>query len=61
MGGFDLRGEAVIAAESPGHLPIGIVHDAVLIHPVAAGCRLSWKDVELPDSLAVRIARSLFQ
>jgi predicted homoserine dehydrogenase-like protein len=61
MGGFDLRGEAVIAAESPGHLPIGIVHDAVLVHPVAAGCRLSWKDAELPDCLAVRIARSLFQ
>lgn len=61
MGGFDLRGEAVIASECPGHLPIGVVHDAVLVHSVPAGCRLSWQDVELPDSLAVRIARELFR
>lgn len=60
IGGFDLRGEAVIAADSPGHLPIGVADGAVLARPVQAGCRLSWQDVELPDCLAVRIARNLF-
>lgn len=60
MGGRDLRGEAVTVADSPGHLPIGVVHDAVMVRSVPAGSRLSWMDVELPDSLAVRIARSLF-
>ena len=60
MGGFDLRGEAVLAEAAPGHVPLGIVLNAVLRRPVAAGGVLGWDDVELPDSLALRLTRQLF-
>ncbi|MEB3265318.1 MAG: SAF domain-containing protein [Cyanobacteriota bacterium] len=60
MGGFDLRGEAVLTEAAPGHVPLGIVLDAVLRRPVAAGTVLQWADVELPDSLALRLTRQLF-
>jgi predicted homoserine dehydrogenase-like protein len=60
MGGFDLRGEAVVAAERRGHLPIGVVFDAVLNNSVSAGEMLCWSDVELPETMAVQIARKIF-
>ncbi len=60
IGGFDLRGEAVNSIEASGCVPLGIVLDAVVLAPVEAGARLSWKDLELPDSAAFRIAQALF-
>ena len=60
MGGFDLRGEAVLAEAAPGHVPLGIVLDGVVRRPVAAGAILGWDDMELPDSLALRLTRRLF-
>jgi predicted homoserine dehydrogenase-like protein len=60
LGSLDVRGEAVVAADNQGHVPIGVLQDAVMVRHVMAGCRLSWSDVQLPDSLAVRIAARLF-
>jgi predicted homoserine dehydrogenase-like protein len=60
MGGFDLRGEAAMAADFPGHVPIGAVFDAMLARDVPAGESLRWDDIELPDDPACRIARMLF-
>lgn len=60
IGGFDIRGEAIRSIEAPGCVPIGIVLDAVLVAPVAAGARLCWQDLELPDSASLRISQALF-
>jgi hypothetical protein len=60
MGSFDVRGEAVLTDQARGHLPIGVVFDAVLLRPAEAGRFLTWDDVELPETLATSIARRLF-
>jgi predicted homoserine dehydrogenase-like protein len=60
MGGFDLRGEAVLIKDFPDHIPLGIIFDAILTQPVEAGSRLTWKDIEMPDSMALTIVRKLF-
>lgn len=61
MGGFDLRGEALVARSCPGHLPLGIIFDAVVTRHIPAGSILHWEDVELPDSLAMRLTRELLR
>lgn len=60
MGSFDLRGEAVVADEVPGHIPIGIISSAILRRPVPRGGILTWDDIELPTSNAYRLTRRLF-
>lgn len=60
IGGFQVRGEAARIADVRGHVPIGMVQDAVVVRPVAAGQMLSFDDVELPDTLALKISRQLF-
>jgi predicted homoserine dehydrogenase-like protein len=60
IGGFQVRGEAARISDVRGHVPIGMIQDAVLTRPVSAGQTLSFDDVELPDTLALRIARELY-
>lgn len=55
MGSFLLRGEAARRAEHPGHLPLGLVENARLRRPVAAGQVLGLEDVELADPAALRL------
>lgn len=59
IGSFDLRGEAALIAENPDHVPIGLLEDAILRQPVEAGQVLTWKDVDVPDSLALRAWQSI--
>lgn len=58
IGSFEVRGEAVRIVDEPEHVPIGLLKDARLARLVTAGETLRWSDVELPDSLAVRLARN---
>lgn len=60
IGGFQVRGEAARIEDVRGHVPIGMVQDAVLTRSVSAGQTLRFDDVELPDTLALRIARELY-
>ena len=60
IGGFQVRGEAARMADVRGHVPIGLIQDAVVTRPVSAGQTLSFDDVELPDTLAYKIARQLY-
>jgi predicted homoserine dehydrogenase-like protein len=53
-GSFELRGEAVRMHDYQGHLPMGLVKNAIVRKLVKAGNMLSLDDVELPDSLAYR-------
>lgn len=59
-GGFMIRGEAVEVSKATDHVPIGILKGARLLNDVQPGQILTWSDVELVDSLAVTIAKSLF-
>jgi predicted homoserine dehydrogenase-like protein len=58
IGGFETRGICVRNVDEPDHVPIGLLFDATLVAPVAAGERLTWKHVELPDSFALRSWRA---
>lgn len=53
IGSFEVRGIAVEMKDNIGHIPIGLVSDAVIRRPVAAGTRLTFDDIEVPDSLAL--------
>jgi predicted homoserine dehydrogenase-like protein len=60
IGSFAVRGEAVRIADAPGHLPIGLLADAVVRRRVPAGAMLAMDDVEMPDdSLAHRAWREI--
>jgi len=59
-GGFMIRGEAVEVSKANDHVPIGILKGARLLTNIEPGQMLTWSDVELIDSLAARIAKSLF-
>jgi len=54
LGGFDARGEAVEITSAKGHLPIGLLMNAVIKRQVKAGEIISMDDVDIPDSLALR-------
>ncbi|PKO30047.1 MAG: NAD(P)-dependent oxidoreductase [Betaproteobacteria bacterium HGW-Betaproteobacteria-9] len=60
IGGFQVRGEAARIQDVPNHVPIGMIQNAVITRPVLAGQTLSFDDVELPDTLALSIARKLY-
>lgn len=60
IGGFQVRGEAARIQDVPGHVPMGLIQNAVITRPVEAGQILSFDDVELPDSLALDISRKLY-
>lgn len=59
IGSFDLRGEAVRIASNPDHLPIGLANEIVIKRRVEADQRLTFDDVEIPDSLALRAWREV--
>jgi predicted homoserine dehydrogenase-like protein len=54
IGGFQVRGEAVLIADEPDHVPIGLLAGATVERPVAAGETLRFSDVSVPESLALR-------
>ncbi len=54
-----MRGVGIPIAENAGHLPIGLVADAVVTRRIEAGTSLSLNDVEIPDSLALRAWREI--
>lgn len=53
-GSFEFRGSAVRIEDHPGHVPIGLLNQAVLKRPVAEGEIVRFEDVELPESLALK-------
>jgi predicted homoserine dehydrogenase-like protein len=59
IGSFDVRGIAIKIKEHPNHVPIGLMFNAVLKRDVPAGAELTFDDVELPDSLALKAWKSI--
>lgn len=59
IGSFDVRGIAVKIKEHKNHVPIGLMKDVKIIRDVPAGKELTFDDVELPDSLALKAWKSI--
>jgi len=55
IGSFDLRGEAVHIKNHPNHIPIGLLADVVFKRDIKEGEIVTFDDVELPDSLALKV------
>ncbi|MFD2672726.1 NAD(P)-dependent oxidoreductase [Marinicrinis sediminis] len=53
IGGFELRGEAVLIEEAPDYIPIGLIQHGVMMRHVDPGQIITWEDIELPHSLAM--------
>jgi len=54
IGGFQVRGSAVRINEYADHIPIGLLQKATIKNVIPAGRTLTFDDVELLDSLALR-------
>lgn len=59
IGSFDVRGIAVKIKEHKNHVPIGLMKNAVIKRAVTAGSELTFEDVELPESLAVKAWKNI--
>ncbi len=59
IGSFDVRGVGVEIRDHPGHLPMGLVADAVVRRKIHAEETLALDDVDIPDSLALRAWREI--
>jgi predicted homoserine dehydrogenase-like protein len=59
VGSFDVRGIGVSIADNRGHVPIGLLSGAVVTRNIEPGQQLSFDDVEIPDSLALRAWREI--
>jgi len=60
-GGYTVWGKLMPAVDSLalGGLPIGLAHGVKLTRPVAAGKPITWRDVAVQDSEAVRVRREM--
>ncbi len=52
IGSFLVRGEAIKINEYEGHIPIGLLADAVITREIEEGQLITMNDVEIPDSLS---------
>jgi len=49
-----------MVADNKGHVPIGILENAVIRENIEPGQIITFNDVDLPDSLALTITKELF-
>jgi predicted homoserine dehydrogenase-like protein len=61
IGSFNVRGIAVRIADNRDHVPIGLLADAVVTRHIKPGEQISFADVELPESLALKAWREIEQ
>ena len=58
-GSFDLRGICVNLADRPNHLPICLANDIEVKRPIAAGEVLTADDVDMPETEALKIWKTI--
>ncbi|MFZ2993865.1 MAG: NAD(P)-dependent oxidoreductase [Candidatus Moraniibacteriota bacterium] len=61
IGGFDFRGEAVKIEEAINHVPIGLISEARIAENLEKNQRITFADIELPDSFALNIWKKMFE
>lgn len=60
IGSFDVRGEAALISDYMNAVPLGLLNSVHVITNIEPGQILTWNDVEIPDSLALKIAQTLY-
>lgn len=53
IGSFEVRGSAVRIAENRGHVPIGLLTNAVITRRIEPREQVSFNDIEIPENLAL--------
>lgn len=53
IGSFEVRGECVKFSDNADHVPIGLLSNVRLKYNIEPGQLISFRDVEIPDSLAL--------
>ncbi|MCH7402638.1 SAF domain-containing protein [Belliella kenyensis] len=53
IGGFELRGEAMLISDDPDHVPIGLLQNVILKENIQEGQPIRFSDVEIPPSMAL--------
>jgi len=61
IGSFEFRGIAVRISENKGHVPIGLLSDAVVTRNIEPGQQISFDDIEIPESKALGIWQEIEQ
>jgi predicted homoserine dehydrogenase-like protein len=54
IGSFDMRGEALNISDQPDMVPIGLMNKATIKRKIEPGQIITFNDVDLPDSLALK-------
>jgi predicted homoserine dehydrogenase-like protein len=49
-----MRGETLKILENPNHIPIGLISNAVISRNVEPGQLITFDDIEIPESLALK-------
>jgi predicted homoserine dehydrogenase-like protein len=52
IGSMEVRGEAMMIADDPNHVPVGLMSNVRIKRDVEPGQLITFDDVEIPDSLA---------
>jgi predicted homoserine dehydrogenase-like protein len=60
IGGYQVRGEAARMVDVKGHVPIGLIQNAVTTRAIQAGQTFMFDDLDLPDSLALSVCHELY-
>lgn len=61
IGSFQVRGVAMAIQEVPNHVPIGLLQHAVIKQPVEEGAILTFEDVEIDQSSALKAWNEMIQ
>jgi predicted homoserine dehydrogenase-like protein len=61
IGSFDVRGIAINIKDDPTHIPIGLFANVKMRKHVAAGQRIAFDDVDIPDSLALKAWQNIIR
>lgn len=59
LGSFQVRGVAVKLKERKNHIPIGLLYDAIITKNVDEGHVLTFSDVDIPQTLALKAYKSI--
>ena len=61
IGSFDVRGEAIKIKNSLNHVPIGLISNVTLKRKVAKGEMITFDDLEMPKTLALKAWKSIVE
>ena len=61
IGSFDVRGIAINISEHPNHVPVGLFAGVTIRNPIKKGQMITFDDVDISDSLALRIWKDRYK